>query len=420
LGRCASWPGAGIPTEPHTGASLLAINDVRIWDGVSDRCIPERQTLRIERGRIVAIGREPALLDGAEVLSFGSDCTALPGLIDAHIHLTLDPTIRDPEEQAQKSPEQVREESEVRALAMLRAGITTTRDLGGASWIELELRDRIARGELPGPRLLCAGQPVTRPEGHCFYWGGAASDLDGMRAVVQRQVERGVDWVKVMVTGGVITKGTTPKEAQYDAAELRVLREEAERHGRRVAAHCHGTEGIRVAVDAGLHTIEHCSWVGEKGFGSDFDPELAERIAELGICVSPTVNAGWKRFMERDGKPTRFYRNMREALTVLRERGARLIASTDAGIPGVEHHRLGAALAVFSRFAGLNPVEALRCATSESAEVLGLAEETGALLPGLAADILIVRGNPLEDLATLEEPLAVLARGRSVELNGGC
>jgi len=399
---------------------VVAINDVRVWDGVSDRCSSETQTLRIEQGRIAAIGREPALLDGAEVLSFGSDCTALPGLIDGHIHLTLDPAIRDPEEQARKSSEQVREESEGRALAMLRAGITSTRDLGGASWIELELRDRIARGELPGPRLICAGQPVTRPEGHCFYWGGAAADLDGTRAVVQRQVERGVDWIKVMVTGGVITKGTTPKKAQYDASELRALREEAERHGRRVAAHCHGTEGIRNAVDAGLYTIEHCSWVGEKGFGSDFDPELAERIAELGICVSPTVNAGWKRFMEKDGKPTRFFRNMREALTVLRERGARLIASTDAGIPGVEHHQLGSALAVFSRFADLDPAQTLRSATSGSAEVLGLAEETGALLPGLAADVLIVRGNPLQDLTTLEEPVAVFSRGRSVDLDGGC
>ncbi len=394
----------------------MAITGVFLWDGVSDRCTPEPLTLRVAGGRIAGIGHEPALLDGAEIFSPGSDCTALPGLIDAHLHLTVDPAIREPEEQAQKPPELVREEAERRALTMLRAGITTARDLGGASWIELGLRDRIARGELPGPRLLCAGQPVTRPDGHCFYWGGVASDPEEMRSVVRRQVERGADWVKVMVTGGVITKGTTPREAQFDELELRSVCEEAARHGRRVAAHCHGTAGIRNAVAAGIHTIEHCSWVGEKGFGSDFDARLADRMAELGVWISPTVNARWQRFMERDGKPTGFYRSMRRALTTLRQRGARLIASTDAGIPGVEHHLLGRALDVFSRFAGMSPVETLRSATSDSARAIGLEEETGALLPGLAADILIVRGDPLEDLTTLEEPRAVFARGRPVDL----
>jgi imidazolonepropionase-like amidohydrolase len=163
-----------------------------------------------------------------------------------------------------------------------------------------------------------------------------------------------------------------------------------------------------------VRTIEHCSFAGKEGFGSDFDEGVAAKLVASGAWVSPTVNAGWGRRLEKDGAPTPFFERMSACFAHLREAGARFIASTDAGIPGVEHHRLARGLVAFSRYAGTSPVETLRTATSESARALGLEGETGVLSPGLAADVLLVAGNPLEDLRVLERPLLVVARGRPV------
>ena len=185
----------------------LALSGVRIWDGASEALRPGLATLRIEDGRIVGIGDSAELERDAERIELRG-AVALPGLCDAHVHLTLDPARREAVQDASGDP---LETMAVRARAMVEAGITTARDLGGPEFRALELRDRIASGELVGPRLLCAGQPLTSPQGHCWFWGGEASGADELRAVVRRQVERGADWIKVMATGGVLTKGTTPR-----------------------------------------------------------------------------------------------------------------------------------------------------------------------------------------------------------------
>ncbi len=388
----------------------IALVGVSVWDGVAERSDPRPQTIRIEGERIAAIGPEPALARDAQVVALDG-ATALPGLVDAHVHMALDPA-RSTEEQRGDPPEAIAPAMHERAREMLRAGITTARDLGGEAWLELELRDRIARGEVPGPRLLCAGQPVTSPRGHCWFWGGEARDEAEARAVARRQLERGTDWVKVMATGGMLTQGTTPGAAQFDAAVLGAIVEEAKAGGRSVAAHCHGTPGIRNAVAAGVATIEHCSWTGDDGFGSAFDVALARAIAERGVWVSPTVHWGWLRLLERDGRPTRIGTRMSHCIQSLRREGARLVASTDAGIPNVPHHRLPEGLAAFSRLAALTPVETLRAATSEAAEALGLARTTGVLRPGMCADVLVVDGDPTRDLAALLRPRLVVARGR--------
>lgn len=393
----------------------LAIRGVRIWDGVAERASDAPQTLRIEGGRIAAIGSDASLLDGARVIEPGEGCVALPGLIDAHVHLTLDPGVSDAAAQARRAPGEVAAAAERFAGEMLRAGITTARDLGGGpAHLEMALRDRILRGEAAGPRLLCAGQPITSKGGHCHFWGGEVESDDEARALVRRQRDEGADWIKVMATGGVLTKGTRTDEAQFSQAVLESICREARGAERRVAAHCHGTEGIRRAARAGVDTIEHCSWVGEKGFGTDLDEEVARRIGAGGTSVSPTVNAGWRRFIERKGSESEFFANMRRAFDCLRASGARLIASTDAGIPNVAHHDLPRALPIFARFAGLSPVEVLRSATSDAADAFEL--ESGRLRPGFEADVLVVHGNPLDDLAALLAPRTVVARGVVAEL----
>ena len=201
---------------------------------MADRPSEQPQTIRIEEDRIAAIGPESGLAASARRIDLAG-ATALPGLMDAHVHMTLDPAIASPADQLAVPEDEGWAAMEERALAMVRAGITTARDLGGGAWRELELRDRIGAGELPGPRLLCAGQPITSPAGHCHFWGGEAEGADAIRTVLARQIEHGVDWIKVMATGGMLTQGTDVRSAQFDIVELEGMVAGAREYGRRVA-----------------------------------------------------------------------------------------------------------------------------------------------------------------------------------------
>jgi imidazolonepropionase-like amidohydrolase len=390
-------------------ASAVVYAGLRVWDGVADGYLDGVDAIRVVSGRIAALGGVEDISADAEVRTV-SGLTALPGLIDAHVHMVLDPAVRDPLAQPRGNPEKELAAMVERARAMVRAGITTARDLGGGDWLELALRDGIARGDYPGPHLLCAGQPVTSPRGHCHFWGGEAATLTDAAAVIARQHEHAVDLIKVMASGGNLTAGSTPRLAQYDAPTLTGIVAEARRLGYPVAAHCHGTAGIRNAVEAGVATIEHCSWVGEAGWGTDYDAEVTARMAAQGTVVSPTVNVGWRRHV---GSGSDHERRVRGNFAAMRAAGVTLIASTDAGIPNVAHADLAKALPVFAHFAGFSPRETLIAATSAGAEAIGLGEVTGRLAAGYAADVLFVDGDPLADLACLGAPVDVLARGVS-------
>jgi len=398
----------------------FALTDVFAWDGISNQRSEQTLTVRIEGDRITGFGPESELAGGIETLSLRG-CTVLPGLIDAHVHLCLDPTVFDPHEQVRAPRAERVRGMEARARSMLRAGITTARDLGGGEGLELALRDRIASGSVSGPRLLCAGQPVTSPRGHCHFWGGEAGSDAEIQAVIRRQVERRADWIKVMATGGVMSRGTKPSASQFDSRQLSLVVSEAALHGRSVAAHCHGTEGIRRAAAARVRTIEHCSFVGEGGFGTGLDPEVAREVAASGAWVSPTVNLGWGRRLREaeedrsaNERSAAFVDRMSAVFEELSGAGARFIASTDAGIPGVVHDALVPGLRAFARYASLGPCDVLRAATSVAAEAIGLGDEVGTLAVGRVADLLVVKGNPLRDLAALSEPRLVVARGQRV------
>lgn len=393
----------------------VAIEGAFVWDGQSDSRAPGRSLLLVEEGRITGVfpeGERSAVGPDARVFSYEKPVTVIPGLIDCHVHITLDPAIFSAEEQLRVPRERVWAGMQQRALAMVQAGITTARDLGGGAWLELALRDRIAAGEFLGPRLICAGQPITSPEGHCHFWGGEARGREAVRTVIERQVAHRADWIKVMATGGVFTKGTDVKKPQFDVEELREIVGFAAEHGRSVAAHCHGAAGIANAFASGIRTVEHCSFAGSDGFGEDFDPARLPSMVRDDVWVSPTVNAGWSRRQEKDGKPTKFWQRMTRCLQAMHEAGVQLVASTDAGIPGVQHHQLPEGLQAFQRYAELSCVETLRTATSEAAAALGIADETGRLEPGFSADLVVVDGDPTQDLSVLQRPQLVLARGR--------
>ncbi|MGE0625126.1 MAG: amidohydrolase family protein [Pseudomonadales bacterium] len=382
------------------------LTGLTLWDG--ERRL-EADTLMLVGAsieRLCTLSDLPAA--DAKLAVSMTGCTALPGLIDAHVHMVLDPTRSHPPARDElPDPAAMRE----RAAAMVAVGITSARDLGGGHGFELDLRDDIARGAVPGPRLLCAGQPVTTVEGHCHFWGGEAADAEAAMAVVDRQQAKGVDLIKVMATGGRFTRGSKPLAPQFETDTLTRIVDHARNLGYPVAAHCHGTPGIEAAVLAGVHSVEHCSWVGEAGWATDYRPEVAALMAKRGVWVSPTINRGWQRMLDAQGTTLT---GMRAALVDMRARGVAIMSSTDAGIPGVYHHHLPQALAVFAAVAALDPEETLRSATSRAAAGLGIGGRTGRMAPGMEADVLVVDGDPTADLAALTRPVAVWARGRPV------
>ncbi len=385
--------------------STVAYKNVRIWDGEGGTYRPET-SLTIESGRITGVGIEhPQAKDCAGL-------TVLPGLIDSHVHMVLDPSIHDVQKQLAQSDDDIRKKMPERAKHMVKAGITCARDLGGGNWLELELRDQINNGEIQGPRLLCAGRPITSIEGHCHFWGGDVPDANKAHQVVDRNSEKGVDLIKIMATGGMFTAKSHPGRAQFTQDELTEIISYAHDRDFAVAAHCHGSEGIANAVYAGVDTVEHCSWMDKDGRRGDYLHDVVVEMAARKTWVSPTVNANWSRFMQFTpahlGVVRQQFREMKAA-------GVQFIASTDAGIPNVRHHDLPRALPVFARYADMQPVEVLRTATSNAARALNIHNETGAIKVGLAADLVFVEGDPLKDLDVLQKPVCVVARGVEIQ-----
>ncbi len=380
----------------------ISLRNLSIWDG--NRAIQEN-SIDIDNKVITKIGLDlPKDKNSIDC----SGMTAIPGLIDAHVHLELNPDDQTPPD---KAPPDLSSLMAERATKMARAGITTARDLGGGHWHEITLRDEINRGLKLGPRLLCSGQPITSPGGHCHFWGGEASNIQEAKQVLERQITHRADLIKVMATGGRLTKGSSPVNAQFTLEEIAEIVNLAHSHKLPVAAHCHGTEGIYRAALAGVDTIEHCSWVGLEGWASDFQADVAHIIKEKNCRVSPTVNKGWSRMLDTERK-TILYR-LRRAYREMIDLEIPLIASTDAGIPGVYHEDLADALTVFAQIAELSAEDALKSATSNSARALGIDQMTGSLAENKSADILIVDGNPLKDLKNLKSIYRVYAAGRN-------
>lgn len=343
---------------------------------------------------------------GAELVDLG-DVTLLPGLVDAHVHLCFDAGEDVLGPLQGDGDATLLERMEANARATLGAGVTTVRDLGDARYLGLALRERCRADPTLGPELLVSGPPLTRTRGHCWFLGGEADDLDELRAAVAERAGRGCDVVKVMATGGVITPGYSPHESQYGFLELSTVVAEAHRRGVPVAAHAHSPQGIADSVDAGVDSVEHCTFLTAAGIEVDWD--VVERLVARGtyagftLAIAPGVPL--------PARVATFLEQLYGHIGAMHRAGVRLVCSSDAGVAPPKPHGVLPHGPVMLAGLGLTNAEALESVTSVAAEACGLQDRKGRLRRGMDADIVAVEGNPLLDIRSLPRVAAVFRSG---------
>ena len=376
----------------------LRLSVGRLIDGTSRPPLGEAALL-IEGPKIVAIGPEATVPrpEAARTLDFPK-ATALPGLIDPHVHVTFSGGEDPLASLLQESDEDLVVRGAVNAERLLRSGITTAFDCGARGLTAFRVREAIQRKLVLGPRLLVSGRPVTPSAGHCHFLGGAADGVAGVRAAVRQLIEaEGADAIKVMATGGTMTAGTDPTTPSYEGHVLEAAVGETHRLDRWITAHAHGVSGIRAAVNAGFDAIEHATMLGADGAWS-FDQDLAVEMARRGTRVVPMLAHG--SYMER----------VRNAI-LLREAGVTLVPGTDVGVKRTDFsdellNELEAHVA-----AGTAALDVLRLASETAARHLGVVAVTGTLEAGKMADVLVVDGSPDHEIGALRRPRLVLAEG---------
>jgi len=397
---------------------MHAIRALRAFDGST--FLHGGATVVVDGTRIVGV--ESAMSDLPAHLPVTTyDGTLLPGLFDCHVHLVSDAGLGALERVGSLDDDEIDAVIATTLAQQAAAGVTTVRDLGDRNFRTLVARDRAEPGL---PRIVAAGPPLTVPGGHCHYLGGAADGADAIRAAVAERAARGVDVVKVMATGGMLTPGTDVLGVQFAESDLRVLVEAAHEAGLQVLAHAHSLAGAWAAVHAGVDGLEHFTCL--TGGGAVVPDDLLDTLAAAGVVVDPTFGSD-PQVLERMGPLPPQVRALLERLQVTREdlfdrrveladrfrtHGVTVVSGLDAGaVPPKPHGNVWRA--VVGLVTGGYPVdEALATATSVAADVCGLGDVTGRLAPGLDADLLVVDGDVARDPESLGRPLAVVVRGR--------
>jgi imidazolonepropionase-like amidohydrolase len=391
--------------------------DVRNGRVLTDQAILIEGNLIKEVGPADQVkGHAPA---GAKVIDLSSK-TVLPGLIDCHTHLTFDPTSLGYEALGISIPREALIGAR-NARLTLEAGFTTVRNVGANGYSDIALRDAINAGDVPGPRIVASGPAIGSTGGHVdvsllapeFHYKGEGV-ADGVPAVIAKTreiIKYGADCIKIAATGGVLSKGDSPGAEQFSDEEIRAIITEAHRLGRKVAAHAHGAAGIKQAVQAGVDSIEH---------GSFIDDEAIQMMKQHGTYLVPTLYLGdW--FLEnykKVGVPEFMVAKARVVMPAARLNIARAFKAdvkvafgTDAAVypHGLNAREFGVMVKL-----GMAPMQAIRGATVNAADLIGWSDKVGVLEPGNYADIIAVSGDPSSDVTVLEKVDFVMKGGRVV------
>jgi len=378
------------------------------------------QTIVIEDGKIARVGPSAEIKAPADAMLIDlSNATVLPGLIDAHTHLTADPDFIT--EQLGISIPRETLIGAKNARITLQAGFTTVRNLGADGYTDVALRDAINAGDVPGPRMLVSGPPLGITGGHCDnnllpfeYHATGDGVADGIAAVqqkVRQNIKYGSDLIKICATGGVVTKGDDPQASQYTLEEMKAIVADAHRLGRKVAAHAHGAQGILWATQAGVDSIEHGSYIDDAG--------IAE-MKKNGIYLVPTLylKDWFLANAEKNRVPDFVLVKAKAVMPAARGHiahafagGVKVAFGTDAA--GYPHGLNAHEFAVMVKL-GLSPLQAIQAATVNAADLLGWTGKVGSLEPGAWADIVAVEGDPLQDVTTLERVKFVMKGGEVV------
>jgi imidazolonepropionase-like amidohydrolase len=357
-------------------------------------------------------------LSGVETMTF-DEATLVPGLIDSHTHLTFSGGTSVDRWMAGQSDLALLAHAAGRAQHALAHGVTTLVDCGSRALTVHELRDAVTSSRLIGPRLLAAGAPITTTAGHCHWLGGCADSHDDVIRVLRARVADGADLVKLMLTGGNMTKGSNPMALQYDSRVVADLAADARRLGKPLVVHAHCEAAVAVAARGGARVVAHATCVDDHGnppSGATFDALL-----DAGAFVDPTLTVGSDvsesqlgSAAERSEWASR--RRVREAMLpvyrAMHERGIPLLAGTDGGSTGVPHHCVGGSVRALHREVGLSVEQALLAATDLPARAFELRDRVGALEAGLCADLAVFAGDLENDLDALDRPIAVWTQGR--------
>ncbi len=412
----------GAPGNP-TGKGTVVLRSAQVIDGTGAEPI-RNGVIVVTNDKIVAVGPSGSVTipAGAKVIDLG-DATLMPGLIDAHTHI-IGRTLGDPEGENSS----VRDIDSFGAILgvsnaqkTLFAGFTTIRNVGAPNFDDIALRKAINDGWIIGPRILTAGHSLGITGGHCDengyrpgladgdYKTGIADGPEAVRAAVRYQVKYGADLIKTCATGGVLSEGDAVGATQYTYEELKAMVDEAHKLERKVAAHAHGTEGIKIATRAGVASIEHGSFLDEEG---------AKMMAARGTFLVPTLMAGEaverlakSGFLKglRGEKALAAAAAMRNALKIAIVNKVLIALGTDALV--IPHGTNGHEFALMVEWGGMRPLDAITAGTLNGAKLLGLDKTIGSLSVGKLADIVAVSGDPLKDIKKMENAVFVMKNG---------
>jgi imidazolonepropionase-like amidohydrolase len=405
----------GFAQAAPAGPGIIAVIPARIL-GVRTGNYATGDAILIQRGLISAIVSADRVPAEAQVIRLPK-LTVLPGLIDAHTHITYDPTSFGYPALGISIPRQALIGAK-NARITLEAGFTTIRNVHAFGFTDVALRDAIDAGEIPGPHILASGPALSITGGHCdnnllpYEWHiqeeGVADGIAAVQHKVRENIKYGADLIKICATGGVLSKGDDPQASQYTLEEMKAAVADAHRLGRKVAAHAHGAEGARFAAEAGVDSIEH---------GSYLDDATIAVMKQHGTYLVPTLYLGdWLiENAEAVHMPEFYLKKAREVIPQARKNVAHAFASgvkvafgTDAA---VYPHGLNAREFAVMVKLGLTPLQAIQAATVNAADLLGWGDRVGSIEPVKFADLIGVEGDPLQDVTTLEHVQFVMKGG---------